>query len=156
MQQVERGRLDLESSILIHCLDFGKPHYQYNGFRFGQLGAVLEKSGGLPFYQLLMEQIVKPLNISSTASGNSPDHYLVYTQQNKDMLPYFDTALCQQMQGQASKHAGGAIKNQKVDKLTTLPAGAHKLPCQPDAGHAYNNWDSAPPIIFFGASFHLG
>jgi CubicO group peptidase (beta-lactamase class C family) len=111
MQQVERGKLDLESSILIYGLDFGNPHitirnllthtsegepgthYQYNGFRFGQLGAVLEKTGGLPFYQLLMEQIVKPLNMSSTAPGNSPDHYLVYTQQNKDMLTYFDTAL---------------------------------------------------------------
>ena len=103
MQQVERGKLDLESPILIYGLDFGNPHitirnllthtsegepgthYQYNGFRFGQLGAVLEKAVGLPFYQLLMEQIVKPLNMSSTAPGNSPDHYLVYTQQNKDM-----------------------------------------------------------------------
>jgi CubicO group peptidase (beta-lactamase class C family) len=111
MQLVEQGKLDLESPVSVYGLDFGNPHitvknllthtsegepgshYQYNGFRFGQLGTVIEKATGKPFYQLLMEHIVKPLNMSSTAPGNSPDHYLVYTQQNKDMLPYFDAAL---------------------------------------------------------------
>jgi hypothetical protein len=54
-----------------------------------------------------------------------------------------------QMQGQPAKHAGGAIKNQKVDTEIELPAGIYKLRYKSDGGHAYNNWDSAPPDHFF-------
>ncbi len=54
-----------------------------------------------------------------------------------------------QMQGQQAKHAGGVIKNQRVDKWITLPACVYKLRYKSDAGYAFNNWDSAPPDNFF-------
>lgn len=54
-----------------------------------------------------------------------------------------------QMQGQSAKHAGGALKNQKIDQEITLPAGSYFLRYKSDAGHAYNNWDSPPPHNFF-------
>ena len=54
-----------------------------------------------------------------------------------------------QMQGQPATHAGGAIKNQRVQAEFTLPAGAYKLKYKSDSGHAFNNWDSLPPDDFF-------
>jgi hypothetical protein len=54
-----------------------------------------------------------------------------------------------QMPGHSAVHAGGAIKNQRVDTLIDLPAGSYKLRYKSDTGHAYNNWDSLPPDDFF-------
>jgi hypothetical protein len=54
-----------------------------------------------------------------------------------------------QMPGQKATHAGGAVKNQKVETTITLPAGSYKLRYKSDAGHAFNSWDSAPPDNFF-------
>lgn len=53
-----------------------------------------------------------------------------------------------QMPGQPAKSAGGAAKNQVVDQLIRLPAGQYRLRYKSDGGHAYNNWDSAPPFHF--------
>ena len=110
MQLVEVGKLNLQTPISFYGLDLGNPkitvrnllthtsegepgtYYQYNGYRFGQLGSIIEKASGKPFYQLLMENIVKPLNMSSTAPGLPPDTFFIYTQIRKDMLPYFETA----------------------------------------------------------------
>jgi CubicO group peptidase (beta-lactamase class C family) len=110
MQQVEQGKLNLETPISFYKLDFGNSkitvrnllthtsegdpgsNYQYNGYRFGQLGPILEKASGKPFYQLLMENIVQPLNMSSTAPGFPPDSFYNYTRKRKDMLPYFESA----------------------------------------------------------------
>jgi hypothetical protein len=54
-----------------------------------------------------------------------------------------------QMQGQAAKHAGGAIKNQLVDTSIILPRGTYTLRYKSDGGHAHNHWDSDPPEHFF-------
>ena len=54
-----------------------------------------------------------------------------------------------QMQDQPAKHAGGAIKNQRVDAVITLPEGTYRLHYKSDYGHAYDAWDSAPPENFF-------
>ena len=54
-----------------------------------------------------------------------------------------------QMQGKASSHAGGAAKNQLVEDLVSLMPGKYTLHYKSDAGHAYNNWDSEPPVHLF-------
>ncbi|WP_160138297.1 serine hydrolase domain-containing protein [Chryseobacterium sp. c4a] len=54
-----------------------------------------------------------------------------------------------QMQNQPSSHAGGALKNQKVNQVIILPEGKYTLHYQSDSGHAYNHWDSLPPDGFF-------
>ena len=110
MQLVQQGKLDLQTPISYYGLDLGNPKitvknllthtsegevgssYQYNGYRFGRLGPVIEKASGKPFYQLLMENIIMPLNMESTAPGLKPEKYLVYTTQYKDMLPFFETS----------------------------------------------------------------
>ena len=53
-----------------------------------------------------------------------------------------------QMQGQPAVSAGGAIKNQRVEAVITLPSGTYTLKFKSDSGHAYDNWDSLPPDNF--------
>jgi len=110
MQLVEQGKLNLLTPISFYGLDLGNPnitvgnllthtsegepgtYFQYNGFRYGQLGPIIEKVSGKPFYQLLMENIVMPLNMSSTAPGFAPDSFFKYNPPQKEMLPYFETS----------------------------------------------------------------
>ncbi len=54
-----------------------------------------------------------------------------------------------QMQGQPAQSAGGALKNQKVAQVISLPAGNYILRYKSDSGHAFNSWDSLPPDHFF-------
>lgn len=54
-----------------------------------------------------------------------------------------------QMPAQPAVPAGGAIKNQRVETVITLPAGTYILHYKSDSGHAYDNWDSLPPDNFF-------
>jgi len=108
MQLVEQGKLDLNSPISKYGLDLGNPqitvknllthtsegepgtHYQYNGYRYGKLGPVIEIASGLPFYQLLMEKIIQPLGMTSTAPGISLFNYFTYMQRRKDLQPFFE------------------------------------------------------------------
>jgi CubicO group peptidase (beta-lactamase class C family) len=72
MQMVEQGKLNLDSCVINYGVDLsdssitvknllthtseiepGK-YFQYNGYRCGKLGQVIEKASGIPFYQLLM------------------------------------------------------------------------------------------------------
>ncbi|HEV2354397.1 MAG TPA: serine hydrolase domain-containing protein [Puia sp.] len=110
MQLVGEGKLDLDSRIIDYGLDLGNPDitvrellthtseekpgswFSYNGYRYGRLGAVLEKVTGKPYYQLLMENIVKPLHMYSTAPGDSLTHYFTYIGQHRDMWNFFVTA----------------------------------------------------------------
>jgi CubicO group peptidase (beta-lactamase class C family) len=110
MQLVEQGKLNLQTPISFYGLDLGNPnitvgnllthtsegepgtYFQYNGFRYGQLGPIIEKASGKPFYQLLMENIVMPLNMSSTAPGFAPDSFFRNIPLRKEMLPYFETS----------------------------------------------------------------
>ena len=89
MQLVEKGKLRLDSRISDYGLDLGNPDitvgellthtseekpgswYSYNGYRYGRLGPIIEKASGKPFFQLLMENIVKPLHMYCTAPGDS-------------------------------------------------------------------------------------
>ncbi|HMG68140.1 MAG TPA: serine hydrolase domain-containing protein, partial [Chitinophagaceae bacterium] len=99
MQLVEQGKLNLDTPIETYGIDFGNPKitlknllthtsegdpgsfFQYNGYRFSFLQKAIEQSTGVPFYQLLMEKIVQPLGMSSTAPGISLFNYFTYRQQ---------------------------------------------------------------------------
>ena len=107
MQLVEQGKLDLRTPVSAFGVDLNNPQitvknllthtsegnpgqfYQYSGYRFGKLGIVLEKLTGKPFYQLLMENIIGPLPMPSSAPGIKPEVYFSYTKQNASMTPFF-------------------------------------------------------------------
>ena len=98
MQLVEKGQLDLDAPVSRYGVDLGNPRitvrnllthtsegtpgtaFQYNGYRYGRLGPVIEKASGKPFYELLMENIVLPLQMSATAPGISLDQYFQYAE----------------------------------------------------------------------------
>lgn len=110
MQLVEKGKLNLDSRISEYGLDLGNPDitvrelmthtseekpgswYAYNGYRYGRLGPIIEKVTGKPYYQVLMENIVKPLNMYSTAPGDSLTHYFGYIETHRNMWDFFETA----------------------------------------------------------------
>ncbi|HXD77453.1 MAG TPA: serine hydrolase domain-containing protein [Puia sp.] len=110
MQLVEKGKLNLDAPVGNFGIDLGNPDitvrellthtseerpgswYSYNGYRFGRLGQVLEKVTGIPYYELLMENIVKPLHMYSTAPGDSLTHYFSYLSKHRDMADFFETA----------------------------------------------------------------
>ena len=110
MQLVEQGKLNLDDPISKYGLDLGNPaitvrqllthtsegipgsYYQYNGYRYGRLGPVIEKITGIPFYQTLMEQIVKPAKMESTAMCISHADMISFTGEHKDMRTFFDKA----------------------------------------------------------------
>jgi len=110
MQLVEQGKLSLDAPISAYAVDLGDPritvrhllthtsegepgtHFQYNGYRYGRLGPVMEKAAGKPFYELLMENIVLPLRLRSTAPGLSLPSYFDYIQRRKAVRPYFNNA----------------------------------------------------------------
>jgi CubicO group peptidase (beta-lactamase class C family) len=110
MQLVEKGELNLDSPVTRYGVDLGNPAitvrnllthtseevpgswYSYNGSRFGQLGPIIAKIAGKPFYQVLMENIVRPLNMYCTAPGDSLTHYFDYIKAHPGMFNYFETA----------------------------------------------------------------
>jgi CubicO group peptidase (beta-lactamase class C family) len=110
MQLVEKGMLNLDSPVSRYGVDLGNPAitvrnllthtseevpgswYSYNGSRFGQLGLIIAKVTGKPFYQVLMENIVKPLNMYCTAPGDSLTHYFDYIKAHPGMFNFFETA----------------------------------------------------------------
>jgi CubicO group peptidase (beta-lactamase class C family) len=110
MQLVEKGKLNLDSPVIRYGVDLGNPAitvrnllthtseevpgswYSYNGSRFGQLGPIIATVSGKPFYQVLMENIVKPLNMYSTAPGDSLTHYFDYIKAHQEMFNFFETA----------------------------------------------------------------
>lgn len=50
-----------------------------------------------------------------------------------------------------SKYAGGAVKNQQIDTVITLPKGKYMLRYITDESHNWNSWDDAPPATpFYG------
>lgn len=56
-----------------------------------------------------------------------------------------------QMNVLSATHAGGAIKNQKIDTLLYLKRGTYKLRYISDESHSFNNWDDDPPQTpFYG------
>jgi CubicO group peptidase (beta-lactamase class C family) len=135
MQLVEQGKLNLQSPISTYGLDFGNPDitvknllthtsegepgtfYQYNGFRYGQLGRIIEQASGRPFYQLLMENIVKPLDMSFTAPGFPADSFASYVQKRKDMLPFFVREYSHLAKPYALNEKGEIVQSQYLNEF---------------------------------------
>jgi CubicO group peptidase (beta-lactamase class C family) len=110
MQLVEAGKIRLNTPIAHYGLSFGNPriqvqhllthtsegepgtYFHYDGYRYGRLGPIIEQAAGLPFYQLLMERIVHPLGMSSTAPGISLAAYFPYVSQRPELRPNFELA----------------------------------------------------------------
>ena len=110
MQLVEAGKLDLDAPISRFGLDLGHPgiavkhllthtaqgepgtHFQYNGYLFGRLGPVVEKAAGQPFYQLLFEQILLPLRMTSTAPDVPLYDYFTYGNARPEAAAHFTQA----------------------------------------------------------------
>jgi CubicO group peptidase (beta-lactamase class C family) len=110
MQLVECGQLNLDTPIAAYGVTLGNAritvknllthtsegepdtYFQYNGYRFGRLTPIIEKASGVPFYQLLMDKIICPLNMRSTAPGISLYDYFNYTRQHTRLIPYFEDA----------------------------------------------------------------
>ncbi|HCN50273.1 MAG TPA: hypothetical protein DIT10_14500 [Chryseobacterium sp.] len=108
MQLVEEGKLNLEDPISKYDLDLvnrsitvkqllthtseGVPghYFQYNGYRYGLLGTVIEKASGIPFYRLLTERILIPLNMSSSAPAIALDQFYEYKNKYPTVIPFFD------------------------------------------------------------------
>jgi CubicO group peptidase (beta-lactamase class C family) len=110
LQLAEQGKINLDSPINHYGIDLGNPaitvrqllthtsegvpgtNFQYNGYRFGLLGPIMEKASGQFFYDLLLDNIIVPLNMYSTAPGISLDEYYQSIHRNNKLRPYFDTA----------------------------------------------------------------
>lgn len=135
MQLVQQGKLDLETPVSVYGIDLGNPrihlkhlvthtsegepgtHFQYNGYRYGLLGSIIERVTGKPFYQLLMETIVNPLSMRSTAPGISLADYFSYIQQRTDMRPYFELAFTQLAKPYVLNAKGACVATHYLDEF---------------------------------------
>ncbi|WP_336960607.1 serine hydrolase domain-containing protein [Chryseobacterium contaminans] len=109
MQLVEQGKLKLDDPVQKYGINLNDPnitikhllthtseeipgsHFQYNGYRYGLLGPILEKVSGLPFYRLLSENILIPLKMASSAPSITPEQVREYSSANPSVLPFFTT-----------------------------------------------------------------
>jgi CubicO group peptidase (beta-lactamase class C family) len=135
MQLVEKGKLNLNMPISAYGLDLSNPeitvrnllthtseekpgkYFQYNGYRYGRLGPIIEKAAGIPYYQLLMENIVKPLNMYSTAPGDSLTHYFDYIRRNPGMFNFFETAHLRLVRPYAYDSLGQPVEATYLDEF---------------------------------------
>lgn len=135
MQLVEQGKLNLDSDISTYGLDFGNPrikvrhllthtsegepgtHFQYNGYRYGMLGPIMETASGKPFYKMLMENIVRPLDMSSTAPGISLYNFFTYIRQQREMLPFFEATFTHLAKPYALNNKGEIVETHYLDEF---------------------------------------
>ena len=139
MQLVEQGKLYLQTPISKFGIELGEPnitvknllthtseiepgkYYQYNGYRYGKLGQVIEKASGIPFYQLLMQNIVKPLNMNFTAPGlpihDSLFKFDVYTKNYPEMLPFFENSFSHLAKAYDVNDKGEIVETQYLDEF---------------------------------------
>jgi CubicO group peptidase (beta-lactamase class C family) len=135
MQLVEKGKLNLDSPVACYGVDLGNPAitvrnllthtseeapgswYSYNGSRYGQLGPIIAKVVGKPFYQVLMENIVKPLNMYSTAPGDSLTHYFDYIKAHPGMFNFFETAHARLVRPYALDDKGNVVEVSYPDQF---------------------------------------
>jgi len=112
MQLVEEGKLRLDDPVSKYGVtDLGNPaitvkhllthtsegavpgsNFQYSGWRFGHLTPVLDQASGIPYYRLIMERILIPLKMTSSAPTPSLDQYYQYIRQVPPVKRQFDTA----------------------------------------------------------------
>lgn len=110
MQLVEQGKLNLSDPVTKYGINLEDPsitikqlfthtsegvpgkYFHYNGYRYGLLGPILEKVSGVPFYRLLIDKILIPVNMFSSAPSIALDQFYEYKTINPAVLPFFDTA----------------------------------------------------------------
>ena len=72
--------------LLTHTSE-GEPgsHYRYNGNRFSRLDSVIQRASGMSFCELLLLQIIDPLQSEYTAPNPlSPANCMLITQSERD------------------------------------------------------------------------
>ncbi len=137
MQLVEEGKLNIDTPVAAYGIDFGNPKitsknllthtsegepgsfYQYNGYRFSFLQKVIEQTTAKPFYQLLMEKIIQPLDLSSSAPGISLFNYFNYRQERKDMMPFFEKAFTNLAKPYDLDKSGNIAETNYLDEFGT-------------------------------------
>ena len=135
MEMVEKGKLNLDDPTTKYGVDLGDgritirqllthtsegipgTHYQYNGYRYGLLGPVLEKASGMSFYRLLTENILIPLKMNSSAPGISLDQFYQYRQSNPQIIPFFDTAFNQLARPYDVDNKGNVVPTEYLDEF---------------------------------------
>ena len=135
MQLVEKGRLDLNTAVSDYGLDFGNPsikvkhllthtsegqagtYFQYNGYRYGRLGPVIEQAAGIPFYQLLMEQIIQPAGMQSSAPAVPLSDYFRFTEKQKGMRHFFENAFTHLARPYELTASGNIVETSYLDEF---------------------------------------
>lgn len=122
--------------------------------------------------RLIFGQINKPEDFSATmcSSWNSDSLFLYFTiydnkegridpKSIKTLSRFHDWGWIEDGKGNTvwkmtnfdSRHAGGALKNRKVDTTILLKKGTYQLKYVTDESHSWNKWDDeAPDVPFYG------
>jgi CubicO group peptidase (beta-lactamase class C family) len=106
-----------------------------------QIVQVLDNEDKSVAFSLASSQEVRIFAIGEGLDGQMADYGWIENVDNGSRV--------WEMQESKTTHAGGAIKNRKVDVQITLPAGNYKLRYKSDDSHAFDNWNNMPPEINF-------
>ncbi|HVI44237.1 MAG TPA: serine hydrolase domain-containing protein [Chitinophaga sp.] len=137
LQLAEEGKLNLDAPVSDYGIDLGNPHitvrhilthtsegepgsgFQYNGYRFSFLDKIIRQAAGAPFYQLLMERIILPLGMTSTAPGISLYKYFGYIRQQNAAAPFFENASTHLAKPYESDAYGHIRETDYLDEFST-------------------------------------
>jgi len=135
MQLVEQGKLSLDDPVSKFGVDLGNPkitvkdllahtsegdpgtYFQYNGFRYGRLGPVIEKVTGIPFYELILEKIIEPIGMKESAPGISKHEADSFMQRREDVRPYFENAFSHLAKAYALNSSGKVVDTNYLDEF---------------------------------------
>ncbi len=135
MQLVEAGKLDLDTRVSQFGLNLGHPgitvkhllthtsqgepgtHFQYNGYLFGRLGPVIEQAARQPFYQLLFEQILLPLGMTSTAPDVPLYDYFTYAKAQPKAAASFNQAFSRLAKPYALSDSGTVVPGRYLNEF---------------------------------------
>ncbi len=127
LQLVEKKLINLDTPVSYYGIDLGNPKitirhlfnhtsegepgtwYHYNGYRFGFLTSVIEQASGKPFYRLITEQILEPLQMKNSAPGISLAEYISYINDDSAVTEFFNNASSHLATPYAIDKAGNVI-----------------------------------------------
>lgn len=92
-------------------------YFRYNGYRFGLLGKILEKASGKPFYSLIMEKIIIPLKMTSSAPAIPLDQFYDYSKMNPAVLNFFDTTFNHLAKPYEVSRSGSIISSEYLNEF---------------------------------------
>ncbi|KIO75064.1 hypothetical protein TH53_22700 [Pedobacter lusitanus] len=135
MKLVEDNKLQLDTPVIRYGVDLGNDKitiknlithtsegipgntFQYNGYRYGRLGQVLERVTGLPFEELLMDNILISARMTSSAPAISIDKYNQFLQRRPSIKAYFDTVFNHLAKPYAINSEGKVIPTQYLNEF---------------------------------------